>query len=41
MGWAYVLGLYAGKRGPVMLLARGLTAALMAVARRRRPIAQA
>jgi hypothetical protein len=33
IGWAYVLGLYASRRGPFMLAVTGLTAALMAVQR--------
>ncbi|OGF16508.1 MAG: hypothetical protein A2W00_13130 [Candidatus Eisenbacteria bacterium RBG_16_71_46] len=36
IGWAYVLGLYAGRRGPLMALARGLGALLLA--RRRRSV---
>ena len=35
IGWAYVLGLYAGRRGPFMLAISGLTRALMWFARRR------
>lgn len=35
IGWAYVLGLYAGKRGPFMFAVTGLTAALMWITRRR------
>ena len=35
IGWAYVLGLYAGRRGPFMLAVTGLTTALMWIARRR------
>lgn len=33
LGWAYVLGLYAGRRGPFMMLVGGLTALIMAVRR--------
>jgi uncharacterized protein YndB with AHSA1/START domain len=35
IGWAYVLGLYAGRRGPFMMLVSGLTAVVMMVMRRR------
>jgi uncharacterized protein YndB with AHSA1/START domain len=35
IGWAYVLGLYAERRGPFMLLVGGLTTMLMAVQRMR------
>ena len=35
IGWAYVLGLYAGRRGPFMMLISGLTAVGMMVMRRR------
>jgi len=35
IGWAYVLGLYAERRGPFMLLVGGLTAVLMTVNRLR------
>lgn len=35
IGWAYVLGLYAGRRGPFMLAVSGLTTALMWITRRR------
>lgn len=40
IGWAYVLGLYAGRRGPFMLLVSGLTALLMGLARLRGSRAQ-
>ncbi len=40
IGWAYVLGRYANRRGPFMLLVHGLTALILAV-RRRRPRARA
>lgn len=33
IGWAYVLGLYAQRRGPFMLLMGGLTSLMMAVGR--------
>jgi len=36
IGWAYVLGRYANRRGPFMVLVHGLTALILA-ARRRRP----
>lgn len=36
IGWAYVLGLYAQRRGPGMLLLTGMTSLLMAVMRLRR-----
>lgn len=35
LGWAYVLGLYAQKRGPFMILVSALTSTMMAIARRR------
>lgn len=35
IGWAYVLGLYAQKRGPFMLAVTGLTALMMRMRRRR------
>jgi len=35
IGWAYVLGLYAGRKGPFMLAITGLTTALMWFTRRR------
>jgi uncharacterized protein YndB with AHSA1/START domain len=35
IGWAYVLGVYAGKRGPFMLVITGLTAAMMGLMRAR------
>ena len=35
IGWAYVLGLYAGRRGPFMMLVGGLTAVMMLVLRMR------
>ena len=35
IGWAYVLGLYAGRRGPFMLAVTALTTALMWIMRRR------
>lgn len=35
IGWSYVLGLYAGRRGPFMLAITGLTTALMWMTRRR------
>ncbi len=35
IGWAYVLGLYAEKRSPFMLLVGGLTSAILAVRRLR------
>jgi uncharacterized protein YndB with AHSA1/START domain len=35
IGWAYVLGLYAERRGPFMFAVTGLTTALMWIARRR------
>lgn len=35
IGWAYVLGLYAERRGPFMFAVTGLTAALMWITRRR------
>ena len=35
IGWAYVLGLYAGRRGPFMLAVTALTTALMWITRRR------
>lgn len=31
LGWTYVLGLYAGRRGPLMALLGGLTSTLMAL----------
>jgi len=36
IGWTHVLGIYAERRGPVMLLLHGLTAVLVARHRRRR-----
>lgn len=33
LGWAYVLGLYAGRRGPFMMLMGGLTMLIMGVQR--------
>jgi uncharacterized protein YndB with AHSA1/START domain len=35
IGWEYVLGLYAERAGPVMVLLKGLTAVLLALPRRR------
>ena len=35
IGWAYVLGLYAERKGPFMLAIAGLTSALMWFTRRR------
>jgi uncharacterized protein YndB with AHSA1/START domain len=35
IGWTYVLGLYAQRRGPILGLLRGLTSVLMEVRRRR------
>jgi len=35
IGWAYVLGLYAGRRGPFMLAVTALTTALMWITRHR------
>lgn len=39
IGWTYVLGCYAARRGPVMLMLGGLTALLLALRRHRRPAA--
>ena len=36
LGWAYVLGLYAQRRGPFIVVMKALTSTLMAVARLRR-----
>lgn len=35
IGWAWMLGLYAGRRGPFMAIISGLTAVMMALNRRR------
>ena len=35
LGWTYVLGLYAERRGPMMWMLTGVTDALMAIQRRR------
>ncbi len=41
IGWTYVLGLYAGRRGPLILAINALTPLLMAVGRRRQRSAEA